>query len=405
MSKILKRPMFRRGGYADTGIMDGFNDGGRVHASSGLSVNDLSKFVGTDEDESPITIQDLDLSLPERKNTSPVFREREFEEDPAFGLQDYISLFKLGAGIAGAPGRGDGLGGLLDSASEPLQQFADEFGASTAAKAARKREFEDTEAARRDAFEAEQRGYTRENTLLDKEYKLKTALEETKADLDIADITLRLEQAKPLKAELAELITQKDTIMNTGTPAEKRDILTRIRSKQNEIAGVMGQAIDVGDIDESRSRVIKEDAKNSALNDLGLTTPPKPGDANYQEYTNLRRDYEQYFTVEYLLLVTEGAEFAEGGRVGLANGGGPFEPGSGPDPDPGSPPIMQGESPMLSFEELRARLPKEVTDQVIRLLATSEGALLDFANIDTQEDIAIFNQKYNVDLQLPAQVV
>ena len=81
--------MFRRGGYADTGIMDGFNDGGRVHASSGLSVNDLSKFVGTDEDESPITIQDLDLSLPERKNTSPVFREREFEEDPAFGLQDY----------------------------------------------------------------------------------------------------------------------------------------------------------------------------------------------------------------------------------------------------------------------------------------------------------------------------
>lgn len=386
--------MFRRGGYADTGIMDGFNDGGRVGFQGGGSDirRQLLQFGEQEQEQEQPTV------------TAPVFREREFEDEPAFGLQDYISLFKLGAGIAGAPGRGDGLGGLLDSASEPLQQFADEFGASTAAKAARKREFEDTEAARRDAFEAEQRGYTRENTLLDKEYKLKTALEETKADLDIADITLRLEQAKPLKAELADLITQKDTIMATGTPAEKRDILTRIRSKQNEIAGVMGQAIDVGDIDESRSRVIKDDAKNSALNDLGITTPPKPGDPNYQEYTNLRRDYEQYFTVEYLLLVTEGAEFAEGGRVGLANGGGPFEPGSGPDPDPGSPPIMQGESPMLSFEELRARLPKEVTDQVIRLLATSEGALLDFANIDTQEDIAIFNQKYNVDLQLPAQV-
>ena len=62
-------------------------------------------------------------------------------------------------------------------------------------------------------------------------------------------------------------------------------------------------------------------------------------------------------------------------------------------------------SPMLSFEELRARLPKEVSDQVVRLIATSEAALLDFANIDTQEDISIFNQKYNVDLQLPAQVV
>jgi hypothetical protein len=61
-------------------------------------------------------------------------------------------------------------------------------------------------------------------------------------------------------------------------------------------------------------------------------------------------------------------------------------------------------SPMLTFEELRARLPKEVSDQVVRLIATSEAALLDFANIDTQEDISIFNQKYNVDLQLPTQV-
>ena len=37
MSKILKRPMFRRGGYADTGIMDGFNDGGRVGFQGGGS--------------------------------------------------------------------------------------------------------------------------------------------------------------------------------------------------------------------------------------------------------------------------------------------------------------------------------------------------------------------------------
>ena len=58
----------------------------------------------------------------------------------------------------------------------------------------------------------------------------------------------------------------------------------------------------------------------------------------------------------------------------------------------------------LTFEELRARLPREVTDQVVRLLATSEAALLDFANIDTEQDIAIFNQKYNSDLQLPTQV-
>ena len=69
----------------------------------------------------------------------------------------------------------------------------------------------------------------------------------------------------------------------------------------------------------------------------------------------------------------------------------------------GAMPAAPKDSP-LTFEELRARLPREVTDQVVRLLATSEAALLDFANIDTEQDIAIFNQKYNADLQLPTQV-
>jgi len=69
----------------------------------------------------------------------------------------------------------------------------------------------------------------------------------------------------------------------------------------------------------------------------------------------------------------------------------------------GAMPAAPKDSP-LTFEELRARLPREVTDQVVRLLATSESALLDFANIDTEQDIAIFNQKYNADLQLPTQV-
>lgn len=54
-------------------------------------------------------------------------------------------------------------------------------------------------------------------------------------------------------------------------------------------------------------------------------------------------------------------------------------------------PSPQKESP-LTFEELRARLPMEVTDSVIRLLSSSEAALLDFANINTEQDIAVFNQ-------------
>ena len=37
MSNILKRPMFKRGGTPNTGIMDGFNDGGRVGFQGGGS--------------------------------------------------------------------------------------------------------------------------------------------------------------------------------------------------------------------------------------------------------------------------------------------------------------------------------------------------------------------------------
>ena len=107
-------------------------------------------------------------------------------------------------------------------------------------------------------------------------------------------------------------------------------------------------------------------------------------------------------------------DFKTGGRVGYANGTDPYEerykekeldPGPmepGPMPDPNAPPVMQASSP-ISYEELRARLPREVSDEVIRLLASSEQALLDFAQIQTQDDIARFNQKYNADLVLPSQ--
>jgi hypothetical protein len=57
----------------------------------------------------------------------------------------------------------------------------------------------------------------------------------------------------------------------------------------------------------------------------------------------------------------------------------------------------------LTFEELRARLPQIITDDIVTLIASSEQALTDFANIQTQQDVNSFNQKYEVNLQLPAE--
>ena len=58
----------------------------------------------------------------------------------------------------------------------------------------------------------------------------------------------------------------------------------------------------------------------------------------------------------------------------------------------------------LTFQELRKRLPPEVSDGVITLIMSSEEAMIDFAQLMTPEDIAVFNDKYNVDLQYPTQV-
>ena len=62
-----------------------------------------------------------------------------------------------------------------------------------------------------------------------------------------------------------------------------------------------------------------------------------------------------------------------------------------------------GEPELKSFgyEELRGKLPPEVDNGIVKLLATSEDALRDFAYITTQQDINQFNQKYGVNLTLP----
>jgi hypothetical protein len=70
-------------------------------------------------------------------------------------------------------------------------------------------------------------------------------------------------------------------------------------------------------------------------------------------------------------------------------------------------PTDQGPTPEdtagITYEELRARLPQEVSDDIVRLLANSAEALEDFAMIQTEQDINIFNKKYGVTLVLPTE--
>ena len=55
----------------------------------------------------------------------------------------------------------------------------------------------------------------------------------------------------------------------------------------------------------------------------------------------------------------------------------------------------------LSYQELRDRLPAEITDDVVNLIANNAEALQEFAYIRTQEDVNGFNVKYGVNLVIP----
>jgi len=64
-------------------------------------------------------------------------------------------------------------------------------------------------------------------------------------------------------------------------------------------------------------------------------------------------------------------------------------------PQAGVAPTSGNDDPYIM---LRARLPQEIPDDVVRLIAYNPEAFADFAAIETQEDVMAFNQKYSVEL-------
>ena len=57
------------------------------------------------------------------------------------------------------------------------------------------------------------------------------------------------------------------------------------------------------------------------------------------------------------------------------------------------------------FDMLRARLPQEVTDDVVQLISYDKTAFADFASIKNQEDVTSFNDKYGTQLVIDVATV
>ena len=103
-------------------------------------------------------------------------------------------------------------------------------------------------------------------------------------------------------------------------------------------------------------------------------------------------------------------QFSGGGRAGFNKGGGAdmgeveveeqVTETMAPGPMGGG---QDASNNLISYDQLRARLPAEITDDIVELMTNSAEALEDFAMISTQADVDQFNRKYSVNLVLPAE--
>jgi hypothetical protein len=181
-----------------------------------------------------------------------------------------------------------------------------------------------------------------------------------------------------------------------------------LRTEQSELLGVLTgdrtaeqkqriKEIEVrlGSIDQIKSNILKETSLIEKIGMLDMTdTLNTAVDENMAKGMS-RKDA----TIEALKQFEFLQNMADGGRAGYNVGG---MTGMAA-PQQTSQTIQESPAQDLTYAELRSRLPNSISDQVVQLLANSKQALLDFAEIRTQQDVDQFNQQYDVTLTLPQE--
>ena len=185
----------------------------------------------------------------------------------------------------------------------------------------------------------------------------------------------------------------------------KQDTLVNLQDKEQEIRDKMAK---ITDTESDEYKALQQDLKNNnelkklitkeedVIGKMILASIAQQGPKSEGGYFEI----EDYFEWIKNKKMPGSEEKATGGRVGLQMGGTPLmEEVVDSVEETGSTDVVED----LTYNELRARLPREISNDVVQLIATSKQALVDFANIRTQQDVDNFNQSYNVDLSLPQE--
>ena len=230
------------------------------------------------------------------------------------------------------------------------------------------------------------------------------------SQLPSIDLKMKTGELKD-KLALAELESKK----NKKFEFEKRlDIARDIENKQKNLLAGKSEAEQkaIRGTDEYRNL---EKRKNSVLREMS------EADFIFQQAIKNPNTFDIESAKELYDRIQSG--LAEGGRVGFQEG---TPNPTLPQPKPKEPmddrkvenlmkaaPALEnpGEVKQMAmkdedvFAALRRRLPQEITDDVVRLIAYNAEAFADFADISDQSDVDSFNEKYNVQLVLPVENV
>ncbi len=251
----------------------------------------------------------------------------------------------------------------------------------------------------------------REKELDFKEEKLTYEEKRDKADRALQKYLGELE-AKGEKAFLEEKIDEYwDAKISAETDPDKIKELKALKAEEKRKVIISG--FDVSDkyaiLRNSRAF---EEASDLARMEIAATINPDttlPWHRNDPGYAAKVIELTNKFLKQFADFLEEEKKDkkATGGRVGYQNAGAVM-PGQ---PMQASMPMNQAAGPTdqetnqinISYEQLRERLPQEISDRIVLLLSQSYEAFADFAEIQTQADVNEFNTKYNVQLLLPKQ--
>ena len=369
MNRTLRRPMFRMGGSAE-GITSGLdapaiNKRGLVDGPGGYSGEEGDDF---------------------KSRYTRAAKEMEALRAPrGSNFNDF--LISYGLDLASRPKSGNIFQQLATSAREPFAQFQ-----------ARKEAYrsEDDKLSSALAGDIMEQMGKEKIAKIEGEYDVEKEKAKPGKEFDMGQGAKIDQLRKKSYEDQLTLQNERDAIL--AIPEENRtsEQIQRLEQIQRaELPAVQGTLKDLEGGESTLSK-IKAAGMSERFNDQVDDLMDKDNPATGAKYT-----LQEAFAAVLKIYESMFVGFKDGGRIGYMTGG-------GADMDMAPATMDQGttqDSPVqnLSFEELRSRLPNSITDDIITLIANSEQALVDFANIQTQQDVNAFNQKYEVNLQMPAE--